>query len=255
MIFYFTGTGNSGYVAKIISEHNNVKAICISDEIKKPDNDFNYYLGEGEVIGFVYPVYAWSPPKQVLDFISRINLHNYNNNYVFSIATCGENIGNTMGILDRNLNRKGLTLDSAFSIIMPNNYIILGDVDSKNIEEEKLLKAEGKLQVINNIVEKRKKKVFQLEKGPFPSVLSSIINPLFNNFALNAKKFYATDKCTGCGICEKVCTAGNILVHKKPTWGSNCTQCLACIHQCPTRAIEYGNSTIKKGRYKNPNIK
>ncbi|WP_315122105.1 EFR1 family ferrodoxin [uncultured Clostridium sp.] len=255
MIFYFTGTGNSSYVAKSISEYNNDRMICISEEMKKDKNTLDYHLGEDETIGFVYPVYAWAPPKQVLDFISSLRLNNYNNNYIFSVSTCGDNIGNTMDVLQKSLKRKGLILNSGFSIIMPNNYIILGDVDSKELEGEKLLKAEDRLKVINEIVKERKKDVFQLKKGSFPTILTSVINPMFNTFALNPKKFYVTDKCTGCGLCEKVCTARNISVNKKPTWGPNCTQCLACIHQCPTRAIEYGKGTIKKGRYKNPNMK
>ena len=33
-----------------------------------------------------------------------------------------------------------------------------------------------------------------------------------------------------------------------PTWQGHCTQCLACLHGCPTRAIDYGPFTHSKGR-------
>ena len=254
MIFYFTGTGNSIYVAQNISEYNNDRVVSISEEMKQNADNLEYYLSEDEMIGFVYPVYAWAPPMLVLNFISRLRFHNYNNNYIFSIATCGDNIGNTMDVLQSILRKKGLELNSGFSITMPNNYIILGNVDSKELQEEKLLKAEGKLQEIKEILKDRKKGVFQVEKGFLPIILTNVINPLFNTFGINPKKFYATDDCTGCGLCEKVCSIGNISVHIKPTWGQKCTQCLACIHRCPTKAIQYGKGTIKKGRYKNPNM-
>ena len=35
----------------------------------------------------------------------------------------------------------------------------------------------------------------------------------------------------------------------KPVWGSECTQCMACICKCPVSAIEYGKATIGKARY------
>ena len=35
----------------------------------------------------------------------------------------------------------------------------------------------------------------------------------------------------------------------KPAWGSECTQCMACICYCPVSAIEYGKATIGKDRY------
>lgn len=254
MIFYFTGTGNSLYVAREISQYNNDRVISISEEMKKNADSFEYYLDDDEIIGFIYPVYAWAPPKIVLDFIRRVRFHNYKNNYIFSIATCGDEIGNTMSVLEKTLNNRGLKLNSGFSIRMPNTYIIMFDVDSKEMEKEKLLKAEERIGEINRIIEKRESNVFQLEKGAFPTFLTSVINPLFNAFGMNTKKFYATDDCIGCGLCEKVCSSGNIKFDKKPSWGNQCTKCLACIHRCPAKAIQYGKGTIKKGRYKNPNI-
>lgn len=254
MIFYFTGTGNSLYVAKKISQYNNDRIVSISEEMKKNTGNLEYYLEEDETIGFIYPVYAWAPPKIVLDFIRRARLHNYKNNYIFSIATCGDEIGNTMSALEKILNNRGLKLNSGFSIRMPNTYIIMFDVDSKEMEKEKLLKAEERIGEINRIIEKKEGNVFQLEKGAFPIFLTSVINPLFNAFGMSTKKFYATDDCIGCGLCEKVCSSGNIKFDKKPSWGNQCTKCLACIHRCPAKAIQYGKGTIKKGRYKNPNI-
>ncbi|MFZ5965708.1 MAG: EFR1 family ferrodoxin [Bacillota bacterium] len=254
MIFYFTGTGNSLYVAKNVSEYNRDRVVSISEEMKQNAGSFAYHLDKDEMIGFVYPVYAWAPPKLVLDFISRLCLHNYKDNYIFSIATCGDNIGNTMDVLQRTLKKKGLALNGGFSIAMPNNYIIVGNVDAKEVEKEKLLKAEYRLQEINEIIRGRKRNFFQLEKGSFPTLLTTVINPLFNTFGNDPKKFYASDACTSCGLCEKICCTGNISVDTKPVWGPKCTQCLACIHRCPAKAIQYGKGTVKKGRYVHPSL-
>jgi ferredoxin len=255
MIFYFSGTGNSLQAAKTIAEHNGEKLISIAAEMNKGDNSFEYALKDDEVIGFVYPVYAWAPPEMVMNFIKKLKFIGYKGNYTFSVATCGDNIGNTMKLLQKELNKKNLKLDSGFSLQMPNNYIIMFDVDSKEVENKKLSAAEETLKAINKIIEERKKGVFQVIKGPVPFVLTSVINPGFNKGARDAKKFYATDNCTGCGICEKVCNAQIIKVDKKPKWEGACTQCLACVHLCPVKAVQFGKGTEKKGRYKNPNIK
>lgn len=254
MIFYFTGTGNSLYAAKKIAEYNNDRVISIAEEMKK-NTKLEYYLEEDEAIGFVYPVYGWAPPKIVLDFIKRLQLNNYKDNYIFSIATCGDNIGNTMEVLKKALNNKGMALNSGFSISMPNTYIVSFDVDSKEIEKEKLINADKRIDDIKKIISKKTKEVFQVEKGPIPSFLSSVLNPLFNTFGMGTKKFYATDDCISCGLCEKICPTNNITVDKKPAWGASCTKCLTCIHRCPAKAIQYGKATLKKGRYVNPILK
>lgn len=254
MVFYFSGTGNSLQAAKSIGDYNREKLISIAEEMNSKDGDFEYVLAEYEKIGFVFPVYAWGPPAVVLNFIEKLQFHNYKDNYVFSVVTCGENIGNTMKVLNKYLNKKGLELHSGFSIIMPNNYIIIGDVDSKEAENDKLKRANVSLQQINRIINEKRRGVFEVEKGPVPWVLTSVINPLFNKNAIDTNKFYVTDKCVGCGICEKVCNSNTIKVDGKPEWGKKCTQCMACIHHCPAKAIQYGKGTETKGRYTNPNV-
>ena len=63
-------------------------------------------------------------------------------------------------------------------------------------------------------------------------------------------EFIAKDSCIGCGLCEKLCPLNNInLEDKTPRWRNNCTHCMACISNCPVRAIEYGNVTQEKEPY------
>ena len=75
-------------------------------------------------------------------------------------------------------------------------------------------------------------------------------NPVWCKFMLRAKDFHSTEKCIGCGKCAKLCPMNNIsMVEKAPKWGSQCTHCMACIGNCPTEAIEYGNITQAKDKY------
>lgn len=254
MIFYFSGTGNSLYAAKNIGDYNSERLISIASVMKNDGEYYEYTLKDNEIIGFVYPIHAWAPPKMVINFIEKLKLNNYKDNYIFTIATCGDNIGNAEKVIDDCLEKRNLQLKSGFSIKMPNNYIVLGNVDTKEVEQKKLLEAEDRLKNINSIIKERKEGVYQLEKGFMPGILTSIINPMFIKKGIDTKKFYVNDKCTGCGLCESICNCQTIKLQGKPIWGKKCSQCLACLHFCPVKAIQYGKGTENKGRYKNPNI-
>ncbi|MEL7656539.1 MAG: EFR1 family ferrodoxin, partial [Bacillota bacterium] len=159
---------------------------------------------------------------------------------MFSLSTCGDEEGQTTKVIRKALVAKGLSLDSAFGLRMPNNYILGFDVDTKSVELEKMQAAERKLIEINQMIGRRQKNIELTIPGSFPAIKTAIVNPMFNRFALNTSKFYADDKCTGCGICEKVCPVHTIKVNGKPTWGKECTQCLGCINRCPVHAIQSG---------------
>ncbi len=254
MIFYFSGTGNSLQAARSIADYNGDILISISERMNSGEQLFSYKLADGEAIGFVFPVYAWGPPMMVLDFIDKLKFQNFNRHYVYAVVTCGENVGNTMKLLGNRFSQKGWQLSSGFSLRMPSNYIIMGNVEKEEIIREKLDMAEETLLDINKVIENREAGVFRVAKGKLPGITTGIVFPLFNKGAISTKKFYADDSCTGCGICEKVCNTRTIKVDKKPQWGDKCTQCLACINLCPAKAIQYGKGTINKGRYKNPNV-
>lgn len=256
MIFYFTGTGNSGYVANEIAKANNDTIISISKLINE-EKELEFTLKYGEVIGIIYPIYAYAPPKMVMEFVKNIKFNNYRENYIFSVATCGGDAGNAIELIKKELNNKGMTLNSGFSIIMPNNSIIHGNVDSKEVEKRKLENTKNEIKKINTVIKARRQNVFELEKGLTSKFLTNAMNPIFENFfKTNVSKFYATDDCISCGKCEKVCNSNIItLVKGKPQWNGECCQCLACINYCPTKAIQYGKSTVKKGRYTNPYFK
>lgn len=255
MIFYFSGTGNSYYVARQTAEKLGERLVSISTEMSGGKQEYRYELRSDEVIGFIFPVYAWAPPKIVIEFIERLKLSVTGNQYVLAAAVCGDEAGNAIRLLEKSLCKAGIGLDSAFSVIMPNNYIVVFDVDSKETERKKLEAAEKMIDRIIEAADARKKGVYEVHKGHLPGVKTALLGSLFNRFAISTKSFYVDEKCTGCGICEKVCCCGSISVDGKPKWGSACTQCLACLHYCPAKAIQFGKGTKNKGRYVNPNVK
>ncbi|MFX0025547.1 MAG: FAD-binding protein [Candidatus Hermodarchaeota archaeon] len=54
------------------------------------------------------------------------------------------------------------------------------------------------------------------------------------------------EKCTGCGLCEKVCPFGAIkIVEKIAVIGDECTLCGACVDQCNLKAISIQRKKLK----------
>ncbi len=251
MVYYFSGTGNSLWAAANIADQQGDTLVSIAKELEEKKKAYEIVCGDSGVIGFVYPVYAWGPPRLVLDFISRLSVTG-GRPYVFSVSTCGGDEGDSSKILKRALAKKDISLDAAFTVQMPSNYIIGFDTDSKEEEAAALSKAAEKLKEINSVIASRKSGVWDTIPGSGAGLKSTLANILFNTFALSTKQFYATDACTNCKQCEKICPLHSITVEGKPVWKKECTQCLACINACPARAIQYGKNTAARGRYLHP---
>ncbi|WP_321479712.1 EFR1 family ferrodoxin [uncultured Bacteroides sp.] len=257
MIFYFSGTGNSKWIAKQVADYQHENLVSIADEILKENTIYEYTLGETEAVGFVFPIYSWAPPAIVLDFIKKLRFINAKGHYFFYVCSCGDEVGLTQEIMNEAVSAKEWKWHAGFSVIMPNNYVSFPgfDTDPKELEERKLKNAVGEVERINKRLAKHSTDLFECKKGSWAFVKSRLICPLFNKYQVTAKPFFATDDCISCGLCEKHCPMHNVKVDTKPTWGDNCTACMACYHICPSHAIHYGKSTLKKHQYFNPNCK
>jgi len=254
MIFYFTGTGNSLYAAQSVAEKQGDRLISIAKCLQK--NNFDFTLRDDEKVGFVFPIYFWGLPTVVKDFVSRMQLKNYKGQYLYAILVCGGNIGNSDNIIKRQLRNRKYSLNSVFSLVMPDNYIIAFNLLTSEDKIPLLLnKTEEKLIKINEIIRKKEKNNIKLDKTILAWLQTTLFQP-FYKYGRNTEPFFATDDCTSCGLCEQICPCQTIhLVNGKPVWDKECTQCLGCLHRCPVHAIQYGKKTMPIGRYVNPACK
>lgn len=250
MIFYYSGCGNSRFVAQHIAQALEERLVFIPEAERA--GQFTYTLAENERVGFVYPIYSWRPPKLVSDFVKKLRFEG-TPSYVYTAVTAGDNAGMAEALFRTQLQEIGLNLNAAFLFVMPNTYInMVGmTVDSERVAQRKIAKTKKLLpEAIENI--KVRKSVSTMIKGMFPRIKTYSIGKSFYKW-VSDKPFFATDDCIGCGKCVQVCPLQNIALEEgKPRWNGHCTNCDACYHYCPKHAIQFGTKSKGKGQYHFP---
>lgn len=247
MVLYFTGTGNSTYVAEKIAEITGDVLFSMTDKIRK--NSGENIVSEKALV-FVTPTYGWRIPRVVEEWIMKVDFPE--NSRAYFIMTCGDGIGNAGAYLDKLCRKKGFAYMGCAEIVMPENYVAMFPVPG---EDEALSIVRNADPVIRKTAERiRAGMPLPVRKPSFAGKLESgIVNDLFYKFFVKADKFYTESSCNGCGRCTRVCPMNNIrLVNEKPHWGDACTHCMACICGCPQKAIEYGKKSKGKPRYHCP---
>lgn len=242
MVLYFSGTGNSKFAAKIISQSTADELVSLNDRIKNK-NCTPIYSEKPYVL--VCPVYAGRIPRIVEEYI--LNTEFKGTNKIYFIVTCAQTPWITVKYAEKLCNRKNFICLGFSSVIMPQNYIVNGG--TKSVQENKtvLSRAEEKIKHIAADIAEQKKLVIET---PGKAIMSTVLNPVMYKMMISAKGFYATDLCNGCQKCVERCPLNNIkLQNGKPVWGNNCTHCMACIGGCPNKAVEYGKKTIGRQRY------
>lgn len=239
MIFYFSGTGNSKWVAERIADHLGEEVCNIIDE-----KNAKFSFEKAQRVGIVFPVYAWDAPQVVKNFAGKLQL---NGAYAFAVCTCAEESGHTIKKLS-----KIIPLESGYSISMPSNYMMgRADVENEEVAAAKIEAAKSKIEDICAEL-KNNAKTFNVTEGKGAFLKSYFISGGFNRFARKTKPFYVNeDLCISCGLCETACPASAIKIKDgKPAWvKEECYKCLSCINRCPQRAIEHGKESVCKGRY------
>ena len=264
MILWFSGTGNSRYIARLLSEK-------LGEPMREIDPDIlssPLQLPEGTVrVIWVFPVYSWGVPPYVCRIIRKIKIPTLTSSICHHVVmTCGDDTGLTPSMWRKLITARGWSAMSAFSVQMPNNYVSMKgfDIDSPKLTREKLAAAPARVNEVSEELlrsEHDRLPVTDVVSGSFAWVKTRIIYPWFVRYAMSPAPFRCTDDCVSCGKCSRICPLHNVTMssptpaaNSHPIWGNNCAGCLACYHVCPKHAVQYGKSTIHKGQYLNPYI-
>lgn len=247
MILYFSGTGNSEYVAKRIAQKTEDEAVDLFHKIR--DRDFSPLYSQDPWV-IVAPTYAWRIPRILQEWLKNTPLEG--DRRIYFVMTCGGGIGNAGKYLQKLSDTKKMNYYGCFSILMPENYIAMFTTPPQEEALRIVDEAEAKIDQAGTTIQKGQP--FLSASPSFTDKLSSgIVNDLFYPLIVHAKKFSVGDACISCGKCVSVCPLNNIhMENGRPVFGKNCTHCMACICRCPCEAIEYGEHSKGLPRYTCP---
>lgn len=246
MVLYFTGTGNSLYVAKGLDEVRLSIAQSIHDEKKE-------YAAEK--IGIVCPIYGHEMPQLVKEFIKQVTFHT---DYFYLVLTYGKIHGGAAELADQYLKECGIEADYINTVMMVDNYLPAFDMNEQlAIDPDK--RVDEHIAMIKADIESGKhwkQKTTQRDRCWHQKYLAMRkANPI----DIKSGIFKISEKCIGCGICMRVCPTGNIKVENQHAGykdTSQCQMCLACVQHCPENAIRLKiPEKNPNARYHNENIR
>lgn len=253
MIFYFSATGNSKYVAQRIASQIGESITSISECIEQ--NKFQFEIQPNERVGIISPTYAWGLPSVVVEFLEKFHITFKRTPYVYFVATYGTSPGQTGRFAREKLQSQNININAYFSVKMPDTWTPTFDLSNptkvKNIND----KAEPQIDFLIDKIKYKTHGDFMKRKVPY------LFAKAFYSFEYDrmreTKHFHVGSSCIGCGLCAKKCPVHAIeMKDKKPVWiKEQCTMCLGCLHHCPKFSIQYGNKTEKHGQYRHPNTK
>ena len=244
MILFYSGTGNSRYVAKRIAAALGDELLSMNDRIKAGDTS---PVETNERLIIVTPTYAWRIPRIVRDWLTKTEFPGAKQ--AWFVMTCGSEIGNAAKYNRALCREKQLAYMGTAQIIMPENYIAMFDAPQADEARQIVARAEPDIDRAATAIAANQ--AFPLPRDNlYDRFMSGPVNPIFYSFCVKAKAFIASDACIGCGKCATLCPTNNITIQNgKPVWGGDCTHCMACICYCPTEAVEYGKKSLGKPRY------
>ncbi len=245
MVLYFTGTGNSRYVAERIAKELDDEIVSINDIIKI--NEVAEFHSESKPYIIVTPIYGWKIPKFIEEFLIK---HKFNGSMRFYvIATCGSSTGNAYTHLLDVCVKNNLKLKGFAEVKMPDNYVLMFDVKSLDEVKDDIKASNSHIENLIDRIKNNEEFVIGSNNNIKNKLLSGVVNNVFDKAFVSAKGFHTNENCVLCGNCATNCAFNNIEIRYKVVWGDRCTHCCACIAQCPTKAIDYKKTTQKRKRY------
>jgi len=253
-IYYFSGTGNSGNVARWFSEVAAKRGIdCTITNIANTNRTSIASPPPHALLVFVSPIHGFNYPPVMLHFISRFP--KANNRLLLMNTRAGMLIGkyNLPGLTGIAfylsaiiLKIKGYSLTGMVPVDLPSNWISVHPglnqrtikyLHEKNKEKvtacaEKVISGKNDFRALHEMVQ-------DLLVSPIS------LGYFFVGRFLFSKTFYASKDCNNCDICVKGCPVKAIIkVDKRPYWTFNCESCMKCMGNCPQKAIETAHGFI-----------
>ena len=180
MVLYFTGTGNSRYLARRIAEGLDMPLYDLNACIKAGDTA---PVQTGRDVVLVTPTYAWRIPRVVSEWLGKTALTGAER--IWFVMDCGSEIGNAASYNRQLAAQKHLHYMGTAQIIMPENYIAMFNAPQKEQARSIVEQAEPALQKV--LAQLKTGQQFPAPRETFyDRLMSGPVNPAFYRFFVKA---------------------------------------------------------------------
>ena len=248
IMLYFSGTGNSKYIAELFSREMNAGSYSIEEDV-----DFSELISANDTIGFCYPIYASRVPRILRSFVAR-HMDVLKGKKLIIFCTQMLFSGDGARAFTSLFPCGHVDVVYAEHFLMPtnvNNLLILPLAGDKSVEKY-IARAQRKVQAVCADIKagKVKRRGFNLGSrllGLPQAAVLPLMERKFNS-AVRVRK-----SCDGCGLCVKLCPMQNLVLEDgRITHKRDCTACYRCVNKCPRGAITVGFHGKVRGRYWGP---
>ena len=242
VIFYFSGTGNTWWVADRIKKQLDAKDINAdivsvdAVDAKKAD----WWIKTADLVLFGWPVYGSDLPEPMKRFIDGLlvvgkgkHVHTFCTQMAFS--------GDGAWSYHRHFADKGLVIDTAEHFFMPSNVSVMGGPLAPPKSEEKIRRIMERCERHIEAYAERLMMGRQRIRGKRSFPLGILQRAPYRLFYRRMQGLVGVDasRCTQCGLCAALCPSDNIRVDPGPVFAGRCDLCMRCYAFCPECAITY----------------
>lgn len=244
ILFYFSGTGNTKWIADRFKDRFNFYGSGI--ELINIERNNSFKLEDYDFIIIGTSIYAGCGPRIMDEFLNNLQSTTKKMKCIL-YSTQGTKTSSATAIYGKILEKKGYNIEIKAMIHMPNNYYFLTGKAPAAKENDKLLK-EAALKVKKLTADFIQENKINESSGTIRAGAGIVISKLFRkHLPKMSSNLISTDDCIKCGLCLNNCPVNNITFENgKATFHSKCILCLRCIHSCPMNAIRYKGKRIEQ---------
>jgi ferredoxin len=260
---YFSGTGNTHYVAHYLA--HKVQHLPVEIVLQPVEQQPAATLVGFDLLVLGFPVYACDSPTLLHPYIEQLTPGAGRGALVF--CTKGAWAGNAVSRNLERLARRGYVPLGGTSVGMPGSDGLAFIGKDSWMARAALRKDYDHLVTADRLAERMEQVLTGLLAGTpvehFRCPRSRRIGVLLVDWLWAAvyrwaegylrRRFWSDERCIGCGLCARICPVDNIkVVQGHARFQDHCALCMRCIHACPQEAIQIGQATVDKFRWHGP---